>query len=416
MHQERSLLARDALLLAIAALVCRAIVLAILPDAVFSNDVGHWVNVARELQQGHNPYATTTYLNWPPVWMQIIFVLQRVAHAVGAPITDVIRWFLVAVDSINIALAFLIAAQFSSRRTASLTILLGLVLNPVAVFLVCQHGNFDALVVTALLAFTIALIRYHRTNDSVDWLSAAFWLGVGVLIKTIPLLLAPLLIWRAHLLPVRARVLGLMLLVTPVAVGLSVIYVLSPDQVTANVLRYRSYGGWFGITGLLDLAGLTRASAIYAAIFPIIAIAALVVVARFLRRFSGSPEYVILLVATLLSALIAFGPGYGAQYIAWPLPFYVISFACFDSKWRNDLKAAWIVSIIIYTIEYALIADHGHFLIGPNSSAQLRHMSDVLYESGVRTLLRLPLFALYLWLIAAAVARLRAVQLQETAG
>jgi hypothetical protein len=384
MHQERSLLARDALLLAIAALVCRAIVLAILPDAVFSNDVGHWVNVARELQQGHNPYATTTYLNWPPVWMQIIFVLQRVAHAVGAPITDVIRWFLVAVDSINIALAFLIAAH--------------------------------SLVVSALLAFTIALIRYHRTNDSVDWLSAAFWLGVGVLIKTIPLLLAPLLIWRAQVLPVRARVLGLMLLVTPVAVGLSVIYVLSPDQATANVLRYRSYGGWFGITGLLDLAGLSRASAIYTSIFPIIAIASLVVVARFLRRFSGSPEYVILLVATLLSALIAFGPGYGAQYIAWPLPFYAISFACFDSKWRNDLKAAWIVSIIIYTIEYALIADHGHFLIGPNSSPQLRHMSDVLYESGVRTLLRLPLFALYLWLIAAAVARLRAVQRQETAG
>src|SRR5688500_12535611 len=254
MQQDRARLVRDATILALAGLVLRSIVLAILPEGTYSNDVGAWVNSSRALQRGENPYVTTV-LNWPPFWMQILYVLQRIAQITDVPITSLVRWLLIAVETLNIPMAYLIAARMAGPVRARTAVLFGYVLNPVAILLVCQHGNFDVFVAMALLAFALALLRYHRSADIVDWLMAAFALSIGILIKTIPLVLAPLLAFRSRLRTVRARVLGLLLLLTPVSVGMSVIYVLAPHDVITKVLRYRSIAGWWGISGLLGLGG-----------------------------------------------------------------------------------------------------------------------------------------------------------------
>jgi len=406
MQRDTAEFARSAWPLAAIALLVRIAFLAALPRTAISNDLPQWAHVTAALAQGRNPY-TTSILAWLPLWMQFLAGLDFIARHTGFEFTYVLRSFLIAVDVLNIVLALRVASHFLDLRTARRALLIGMALNPIELFLLCQHGNFDSLVVTALLVFTLALLSYERTSDVVDWLSATLALAIGILLKTIPLLLAPLLAFRASQLNRRARALGLTLLVGPAAYGLSIVYVLTPGPVTSYVLRYRSYSGWFGITGILQLAHLDSLSNLYAAVFPMLAILALCALTWWLWRTDLRPEQLVLLIATMLAALIAIGPGYGAQYIAWPLPFFTITFAAFDRDWRRDLLTALVVSVITYIVEYGLTPDLGRLFVVLTDSPALRHVSDLLADDELKTLVRLPLFATYLWLVAGGIKRLK---------
>ena len=80
------------------------------------------------------------------------------------------------------------------------------------------------------------------------------FLGVGIVLKTIPLVLAPLLATGRHLRRLTI-LLGLTLVLAPAIYGFSVIYTLTPWAVGVNVIGYRSIPGWFGVSGLLALNG-----------------------------------------------------------------------------------------------------------------------------------------------------------------
>lgn len=410
MSAERRLTWSEAALLAALTLICRVVFLLLLPDTAVSFDVPHAREVAERLQRGENPYATTAYLNWPPFWMQLLFVFQKLAVSTGWAFDRIVLGFLVVVDTINVVLAWFIARRFLQVGPPMKVLFLGLIVNPVSLFLICQHRHFDAILVTALLLFAVSLLRYRESGDVADWLAACFTLGIGVLIKTVPIFLVPLLAFGIAGAGRRARVLGGLLVITPALIGMSVIYVLSPDQVTRNVLGYRSYPGWFGVTGLLELARLNGVASVYGRVFPLAVIAGLVIAARtFVRRIAVQPEQILLAIGTVLAALVALAPGYATQYIAWPLPFFVLTYFCFDRPWKTDLVVAWFVSLLTYTVDYGLLTELGAFLVAFNPSPRMIHLSDVFSEPGVKTLVRLPLFATYLWILAGAVRRLRPV-------
>jgi hypothetical protein len=339
--------------------------------------------------------------------MQIIYALSAAAHATGIGFVTLIRCFLIAADIVNAILVLAIAVRFLHLKNAKTVVIAGLAANPISLFLTCQHGNFDALPVMAILCFTIALLRYRESDEGNDWLAACLALGIGVLAKSFPLFLAPLLTFRVGRLPSRVRILGGLLFATPVAVGMSVIYTLAPRDVIQNVVRYRSAPGAFGVTGILDLAGLTSVSALYQTIFPLVVIAVLVAVALRLRNVADiEPTKIPLLIAVMLTALIAFGPGYGLQYIAWPLPFFVLTFACFDRQWRRDLLLIGCIAITIYAVQYAMLPYLGSFLLLIAPSPRLWRVSDALNDPRVQTLVQLPLFTSYLWLVWAGRVRL----------
>lgn len=407
MPVDRSVI-RQAAALAALSLLIRIIVIHLLPPHAVSTDVTHWEAVAATLDRGENPYRVTAFLNWPPFWMQTIWLLDKVADATSIRLADVIRYFVSAVDSLNVALTFLIASRFFASAAARAVVTTGMALNPVALFLVCQHANFDSLVVTALLLFAMALLRFRERGDPIDWLSAAFALGMGILVKTVPLLLSGILAHRALALPRRTRVLGALLVLVPAAIGVGVIYVLAPDAVLRNVIRYRSMAGWFGVTGLLQLAGLPRVVSLYAALFPIVALSSIVFIGRRVARRPLSAGQIALMIGVVLLSIITLGPGYATQYIAWPLPFFVLSVLAFDREWRRDVIVVWIVAIATYFVEYGMTADGGWFVVALFPAEPIRHAADILSEDGVKTLFRLPLFAGYLWLIATAIPRLRA--------
>src|SRR5215831_17748511 len=206
--------------------------LALLPDGAVSADAHYWEIVAATLRRGLNPYVETTLLNWPPLWMMVVAALDWTARTLGVPFQRALVGFLLLADLAAMALTWLLLRRLWPRARAERWVAAGLALNPVSILLCCQHRNFDVLVALSVLAALLALERRARTGALEDWLSACGWLGLGVLAKTVPLLLAPLLAPGAR----RARGLGVLLFLGPTALGLGVLMALAPAAVERNVL------------------------------------------------------------------------------------------------------------------------------------------------------------------------------------
>jgi hypothetical protein len=400
---------RDALLLLAVSWGARLLFVALVPTAAHSLDVDHWMEVSALLENGINPYSATGYLNWPPVWMQSLYLIGTLARTLGLPFLTVLQACLIAVESALLLATLGLARRLLSPTDARRAVLFGLALNPIAILLVCQHGNFDVIVALWIVLFVAALERFHRDRDPVDWLAACAFLGLGILTKTVPVVLLPLLSARWREIPRRARWLGLALVLGPVLLGLSIIYALAPEGVTANVLRYRSLAGWFGISGLLGMVGATHLEGLYGSLFNLFLAAVLIFTGWTLARRESVEARDLVLTAMLLPATIpALGPGYGPQYVHWFLPLLAVLFFTYDIRWRRVVGAWAAVAVVTYLVEYGLFPSHGMFLVHLTEGAEpLRGWSQSVSDQTGQTLLRLPLFVAYLGLLAGGVALLR---------
>jgi hypothetical protein len=378
------------------------------PAGARSIDASSWETIAKLLAAGKNPYHATSLLNWPPLWMQLVFCLAKVAAALGIPFFRALQVFLVLAESIVALLLLKLTHQMAPTAPARRIVIFGLALNPVAVLLVCQHCNFDVLVALWVILFLKSLLRYNLARNPVDWLSACLFLGLGVLTKTVPLVLVPLLAGGFRQATASLRSLGALLLLGPVTLGMSVIYVLAPSDVTSKVLFYRSQEGFFGIHGLMDLAGLEKYLSVQNVLFYLLLLGVLALSWNiFWRRHNIGDRETVLYTALLLAAIPTLGPGYATQYIYWFMPLLVLTFACYAGQWRVVLTVFGVISAATYLVEYAFFPEYGHsiFYLWP-TSLSAGGMGDALMslyyrldsETG-RTLLRLPIFLAYLMLL-----------------
>jgi len=379
-------------------LVVRAIVLRLLPPAAVSVDLRAWEAIAGIMSVGQNPYNIPPHwLRWPPAWMQIIFGLGHIARVFHWPVTVTIRLFLILVDALGVLLAGRLIRRLGPVSVLG-PLLIGWSLNPVAVLLVCQHGNFDGLVAICILLMLLALLDFLEDADPVSWLRACAWLGVGVLVKTIPIALTPLLATGRRL-SRRALVLGGALVAGPAVYGVSVVYALGPEWVPSHVLGYRGMPGWFGATGLLVLAGRSDWIPAYRAIFTLVFLAALTYLALRARR-GLTPRACVFAAATTLTAIPALGPGYGAQYLTWSLFLLLALWTIGDRRTRAVLLLFGAVVVATDLVDYALMASHGAFLVHASSNPFVARLSEKLAKTKWSTLERLPLFGAYLLLLA----------------
>jgi len=274
----------------------------------------------------------------------------------------------------------------------------GLALNPVSILLCCQHRNFDVLVALSVLAALLALERRARTGAVEDWLSACGWLGLGVLAKTVPLLLAPLLAPGAR----RARTLGVLLFLGPTALALGVLATLAPAAVERNVLSYRSASGFYGLTGLLHLAGWLQAEALLARVAgPLFFLTAALLTVLFLRRDRPvSPAASTVGATVLLFAIPVLGPGYAPQYVGWVLPLLTVLAASGERRLLVVLAVFAAVLVCTDLAEYALLPTHGAWALHSTHSLVLDQWSAAVRTQSGQTLLRLPLFIASLALLA----------------
>lgn len=374
-----------------------------------STDVFSWIAVAHELRAGANPYETTTFLNWPPLWLVVIWVLDHVSSALGISFFLTLRLFLIAVESGVVVLLYSFFAGVAPNQARRILIV-GISLNPIAILLVCQHGNFDVLVGLTCLAAALALARYSRSRDAIMWLVGALALGIGALAKTVPLLLAPLLARGARLNGWPARSLALALFVGPAALGDAVILVLAPHAVVHNVLFYRSEPGSYGITGIARAIGIGSLGNAYSRVlFPLALVVFEVAAALILSRRDLDTRRTLLLAGLILFAVPAVGSGYASQYAYWWLPLLVATYPLFDRGWRRLLLVFYAIAAATYIVEYGLLIDHGAFLIVNDYFKPGVFLNDAkqrFSQPTWLTVLRLPLFLASLALIAGGAIRL----------
>src|SRR5207302_5707011 len=142
----------------------------------------------------------------------------------------------------------------------------------ISIVLTCVHGNFDPLIGMLVLATAFALVTWNRGAAPSMWLLACLTLGLGILAKTVPLILSPLLLVRWRDTDWATRSVGIALVVGPALLGVSVLYVLNPQQVGADIFQYRSAAGYFGVSGLLNILAGAPAPKLYGSIYPVLAL------------------------------------------------------------------------------------------------------------------------------------------------
>lgn len=410
MLSERSFL--RALSWSLPVLVCGWIVrfefVAILPSYAYSWDISSWEEVAGILGSGENPYATTTFLNWPPLWMVCLFVLGRLAEFTGLDFILVLRLFLVTCESIVIVLTGTLIAKIAPSTNVTRLAFLGFAFNPIAIFLICQHGNFDIIAVIWIIAMLHFLVDYGRSGSDVDWLLACFFLGLAVLTKTFPLALVPLLLPGARSATWKARALGLIFVVGPTALGMSVLFALAPDAIVRNVLLYSSAPGRFGISGLANSLGLTKALALSSPVSSLVLIALLIWGSFKAWSWRNVNDKDLVIVCGLILLTIpTLGPGFGPQYAIWFIAPFVAAFALGSSRWRFWLVVSYIVSAVTYYMLYAYARDLGQFIPHLSGSPRSLELGRLFTKDVPRSWLSLPMFLSWVALLFIGVQELR---------
>ena len=365
-----------------------------------SFDLQSWHKVTALLEAGKNPYIETELLNWPPLWMQVLFVSSKVAHFLQLPFSIILRTVLIFFESATEALLFITLLRFIDIKKAFAIVFFGMVCNPICILLVCQHSNFDVIVGFFILLALFFIVSYQKTANESYWLAATLAIGLGILTKTIPVLLIPVLFYNCKRRTPIANGLGLILTLLPATIGMGVIFSLAPDAISVKVLQYRSYPGYFGITGLLVKWGVGDFIPIYSGLFAFFTFGLMLYLTIFYARVSNvAPK---IFYATSLFCLIivpALGPGYALQYISWFIPLMAVFYSFSEGKIKTLILCFYAVAIISYAIQYLFQTSLGG-LIPILSQATWAIDFDVhLSTRTSSTIYGLPLFLLYLTII-----------------
>ena len=431
-----------------------------------SLDVDYWRGALAAQDQGTNPYETGV-LNWPPLWLMVIVGLDYAANLVDLGFWTVLRLYLVAVESAIVVTLYLTLVSAGAERGAvRRALLVGIALNPVTIILVCQHGNSDVQVGLIVTLAVAALAAHRESRDVVMWLAGCLFLGLGVLAKTAPLVLAPLLAPGAQRASRAGRALGAALFLGPAALGVGVILALAPTAVLDHVIGYRSTRGFFGLYGMVTEFAIYDVSLAVVSLVAIGALAAILVLWRrwapvslrtgfllfasglvisalwlveLLDRFSNvdararygtaftlamvvgvvwlfrrlwredppTLSRLFLLVSMIFMLVVAFGTGYGAHYAYWFIPALVGTYVLLDNAWRRLLLIAYVVAGLTYAIEYAFVPFLGSWAVAMfGSSEWMVDFAEYLSAPHRWVAFRLPLFVVYLVVIAEGIGRL----------
>jgi len=363
----------------------------------YSMDIKNWDDVGNILVAGGNPYHLTGVLNWPPLWMQLVYCFKEISLFTHWPFADVVRGFLILVESAVLLVLYMAVLRFAEFKKAARLLLLGIVLNPISILQVCQQCNFDVLVGFWILLAIYLLLRFHEHHESRFWLAACFALGLGAVTKTVPLSLAPLLLPFARKLKLTEQILGMALLLVPILLALSVVYVLGPVDIETKVLEYRSIPGSFGFSGLFAYFHATSLLSIWPRVFIIVYGAAWICLGAWLLfKDTLNPLEIVSITTVILVAIPAIGPGYTPEYIYWFLPVLVMMYGLGGKNIRFFLLLFYAIASATYLLEYAFNFNAlGGFFLEIIQTEQTLKISAALSSKTGETFLSLPLWLFY---------------------
>lgn len=354
----------DIIIVVMVSWAARLVFMYLVPPGSRSFDAFAWEKVAAFLSDGVNPYQASVFISWPPFWMQMIFVISKIAAFLNVPFFQVLRVTLIVFETAVIVQVMRLIQMIAPAANARVLAMVGIALNPVAILLVCQHGNFDVIMVFWVLLAAEGLVRYNETQNLAYWLCACLFLGLGILTKTVPLALVPMLAAGFHRADSKRRLLGAIMALGPAAFGMSVIYVLTPEAVVNHVLEYRPDRTSFGFPGLMHFLGIDDFANYFDRAFYVLGLAVMALSWRYFWKMGsfGNRE-TILYIAMILIAIPVLGPDFGSQYCYWFLPFLVIAYACYPGLWRKLLTGLAVIAAITFIVQYGFNVAYGSYFI-----------------------------------------------------
>ncbi len=384
--------------LIISYLFTRILALVVFNSEIRSLDHLFWVRVITVWQQGGNPYAETNHLNWPPFWPFTLVILDYIANLTKLNLVFLIRFFLVLTEASLLFISYRFLVKNYSKDSVQELILI-YILCPIPLILVTVHCNFDVLVGLFVFLGLSSLASYQELAKPSDWLRGCAYLGLGILTKTIPLILAPLLLCNIKKLKLKILIFGVALLLFPTLLSISYLYYLSPQTTIDHVIAYRSYPGFYGVTGLLYLFGEKEFVLVYQKIFFVFLLLVSIGASfYFIRVRTIALPRIFLFSAIILLMIPNLGSGYGPQYAFWSLPLIAVIMA-FASRDLRLVIYCWLVVIsITYLVEYSISDTHGS-LLGYFTNWNITEISQKWSSRTGQTLLRLPQFGASLVLL-----------------
>lgn len=375
-------------------ILVRLLFIAFMPQS-YAVDMYAWPRLIDGLNAGKNPYAADLF-NYPPFWIQIVYIINKLSLYTAIPVIRLIQVTLIAAEILVVLVSWSLLRRFFNVFSPVVPFIVAFALNPILVLLNCQHGNIDIIVALWLLLCVYMILDHLHTQSPVSWLMACFFLGLGILTKTIPLMLAPLLLIGIRRLPVAHILFGAALLLLPVTLGMSIVYVLEPDGVTRNVLGYRSLGGWYGITGILSWLNASGISVVYSRISPWIMMSLMSFLGWFCWRRGPILSVDVVRIALLLLVFIpTFGPGYSPPYTVWFVPLLIILYFTASPSLRRLLLVGYFITSLDYIIEYAFFNSHGAFMSRFIPQQYMYDLCDQLGARHAQVLIRMPMFLFF---------------------
>jgi hypothetical protein len=293
-------------------------------------------------------YSHMWALNHPPLTLLLLSFLSRAGAILSVEPTDLLRVVQVGADVVTAGLLAQISAITGRVRAAWAFFFF----SPAAIAISAFHCNTDAMLVTFIVAGVYLTLRQR------PWLAGVL-LGLGFGIKIVALFAVPFL-FIAHRSP-SARMKFATAFSAATAVIFLPVLVGSGGVMVRNVFGYSGFSGKWGPTAILlmveELLAEPRTTPLFslALVYAnhgkyLVGVGVLLLVWWFrepLRRSAATALPGVIALAYLVVLVLA--PGYGVQYLVWPLALFP-----FVRAPRQLLIAGWIAIAAYVVITYTV--------------------------------------------------------------
>jgi hypothetical protein len=248
-------------------------------------------------------YLYAQYLNHPPLALWIAATADRVGRLIGLEFPDIFRLLQTIADVVTAAILY--------KMSKSREIVAFFFASPAAIFLSGFHSNSDPTMIALLVASVWIASRSAAGSGAL--------LGASGSIKIAPLPLAPFFLLQMSW---ARRLLFVVLLCASVVIPYIPVVRISGWIAIRNIFGYSGSGYEWGFCGIGFLMRNRPFAEFYSHNGRFIVIVALALLFIFYWK---RPAPLTAMIGVALLAMNFFAPGFGVQYLVWPLPFLLFA-------------------------------------------------------------------------------------------
>lgn len=219
----------------------------------------------------------------------------------------------IAADAASTVLVFVLIARRSSPQGALIAAAM-VAFNPVLILVSGFHGNTDPVFVALVLLTVVLLERELAVAAGIAFAAAAA-------IKIVPLVAAPAIVLSIRAVVTRRQFIWATLTASA-ALWLPPLLV-DPSALIREVFLYRGIPGIWGMSSLAAKLGADLSEAWIGELWTLMVVAAVLASAWILNNNGRTP--VTWSIATAFLVFVAVMPGFGVQYLVWPVLFLVVA-------------------------------------------------------------------------------------------